>query len=145
MTCIGIPTAGARDGGCGSRGPRPRRDPVRKPQLPGRVHPQIEAAFLASPPLTLAYALAGDVNRDILTAPVGHAADGEAVYLSDLWPSGVEIDAAFAAARDATDFRRRLPRRGGTRSGSPSSTGGCGMALGPRIDVPPPSALHTPR
>lgn len=72
--------------------------------FPGRVHPQLEAAFLASPPLTVAYAIAGDVNRDILTDPVGQTADGTAVHLSDLWPSGAEIDAAFAAAGDAMDF-----------------------------------------
>lgn len=72
--------------------------------FPGRVHPQIEAAFLASPPLTVAYALAGDVNRDILTEPVGHTPEGAPVFLADLWPSGAEIDVADAAARDVQDF-----------------------------------------
>ena len=72
--------------------------------FPGRVHPQIEAAFLASPPLTVAYALAGDVNRDILTEPIGQTTDGAPVVLADLWPSGADIDAALAAAREAQDY-----------------------------------------
>lgn len=72
--------------------------------FPGRVHAQIEAAFLASPPLTVAYALMGDVNRDILVEPVGHAPDGTAVRLRDLWPTGAEIDAAYALAGEANDF-----------------------------------------
>ena len=73
--------------------------------FPGRVHPQIEASFLASPPLVVAYALAGHVNLDILTSPVGHASDGRAIYLRDLWPTGAEIDAALAASVRASDFR----------------------------------------
>ncbi len=72
--------------------------------FPGRVHPQIEASFLASPPLVVAYALAGHVNLDILTSPVGHASDGRAIYLRDLWPTGAEIDAALAASVRASDF-----------------------------------------
>jgi aconitate hydratase len=72
--------------------------------FPGRVHAQIEAGFLASPPLTVAYALAGDVNRNILTDPVAHRPDGAAVHLKDLWPTGDEIDAALAAAADPGDF-----------------------------------------
>ena len=70
-------------------------------ELPGRVHPQIEAGFLASPPLTVAYALAGDVNRNILTDPI---ARGSLVYLADLWPSGDEIDEALATAADPADY-----------------------------------------
>jgi aconitate hydratase len=72
--------------------------------FPGRVHPQIEASFLASPPLVVAYALAGHVNLDILTSPVGHASDGRAIYLRDLWPTGAETDAALAASVQASDF-----------------------------------------
>ena len=72
--------------------------------FPGRVHAQIEAGFLASPPLVVAYALAGDVNRNILTDPIGETPDGTAVRLADLWPSGDEIDAAVAAAADPADY-----------------------------------------
>ena len=60
--------------------------------FPGRVHPQLEAGFLASPPLVVAFALAGDVERDILRDDIAPG-----VRLADLWPTGAEIDAALAA------------------------------------------------
>ena len=72
--------------------------------FPGRVHPLIEASFLASPPLVVAYALAGDVDRDITSDPIGESADGRVIYLRDLWPTGVEIDAALAASVSPADF-----------------------------------------
>lgn len=72
--------------------------------FPGRVHPQLEAGFLASPPLVVAFALAGDVNRNILTDAIGRASSGEEIRLADLWPSGDEIDAALARAIDARDY-----------------------------------------
>ena len=72
--------------------------------FPGRVHPLIEASFLASPPLVIAYALAGDVDRDITSDPIGESADGRMIYLRDLWPTGVEIDAALAASVSPADF-----------------------------------------
>jgi aconitate hydratase len=72
--------------------------------FPGRVHPQLEAGFLASPPLVVAFALAGDVNRDILTDPIGRSSTGQDIRLADLWPTGDEIDAALAKAIDAADY-----------------------------------------
>ncbi|MEZ0168567.1 aconitate hydratase AcnA [Microvirga sp. TS319] len=72
--------------------------------FPGRVHPQLEAGFLASPPLVVAFALAGDVNRDILADPIGRSPSGEEIRLADLWPGGDEIDAALAQAIDARDY-----------------------------------------
>ncbi|MEE1613000.1 aconitate hydratase AcnA [Microvirga sp. CF3016] len=72
--------------------------------FPGRVHPQLEAGFLASPPLVVAFALAGDVNRNILSDPIGRSSSGEAIGLADLWPTGDEIDAALAMAIDARDY-----------------------------------------
>jgi len=72
--------------------------------FPGRVHPRLEAGFLASPPLVVAFALAGDVNRDILADPIGRSAAGAEVRLADLWPTGEEIDAALAAAVDPADY-----------------------------------------
>ncbi|RYE33189.1 MAG: aconitate hydratase AcnA [Hyphomicrobiales bacterium] len=74
--------------------------------FPGRVHGQVEAGFLASPALVVAYALAGDADRDILTDPLIATADGEPVLLADLWPTGAEIDAALALALDPADFSR---------------------------------------
>lgn len=71
--------------------------------FPGRVHPDLDMGFLASPPLVVAYALAGDVNRNILRDPVGTARDGTKVYLRDLWPSGADIDATLTTV-EAGDF-----------------------------------------
>jgi aconitate hydratase len=72
--------------------------------FPGRVHPQLEAGFLASPPLVVAYALAGDVNLNILSDPIGESQDGRSIRLTDLWPSGSEIDAVMAQATAANDY-----------------------------------------
>lgn len=72
--------------------------------FPGRVHPQLEAGFLASPPLVVAFALAGDVNRDILNDPIDRSSAGKDIRLADLWPTGDEIDAALAMAMNAGDY-----------------------------------------
>ncbi len=74
--------------------------------FPGRVHGQVEAGFLASPALVIAYALAGDADRDILHDPLTSTADGSPVMLADLWPTGAEIDTALALALDPSDFNR---------------------------------------
>jgi aconitate hydratase len=57
----------------------------------GRVSPHVRANFLASPPLVVAYALAGTVNIDLNTEPIGVSKDGDQVYLKDIWPSSQEI------------------------------------------------------
>ncbi len=57
----------------------------------GRVHPNVRANYLASPPLVVAYALLGTMNEDITTAPLGTGSDGKPVYLKDIWPSNQEI------------------------------------------------------
>lgn len=57
----------------------------------GRIHPLVKANFLASPPLVVAYALAGSVHRDLRQEPLGVGVDGQAVYLADIWPSSEEI------------------------------------------------------
>ncbi|MET4196769.1 aconitase A [Bradyrhizobium sp. LA8.1] len=72
--------------------------------FPGRIHSQVENGFLASPPLVVAFALAGDARRDILHDPIGRSSDGRDIHLADLWPSGAEIDAALAEARDVSDY-----------------------------------------
>jgi 3-hydroxy-3-methylglutaryl CoA synthase len=64
----------------------------------GRVHPLVKANFLASPPLVVAYALAGTVDIDLNNEPLGIGADGTAVYLKDLWPSQQEINEAVAVS-----------------------------------------------
>ena len=62
----------------------------------GRVHPMVKANFLASPPLVVAYALAGTVDIDLVNEPLGTGANGETVYLKDLWPTQEEINASVA-------------------------------------------------
>lgn len=57
----------------------------------GRIHPLVKFSYLASPPLVVAFALAGTVNTDILSSPIGRGADGGDVYLKDIWPSQDEI------------------------------------------------------
>ncbi|HVA64723.1 MAG TPA: aconitate hydratase AcnA, partial [Terriglobales bacterium] len=57
----------------------------------GRIHPQVRANYLASPPLVVAYALAGDMNRDLTREPLGTGTDGQPVYLKDVWPSPEEV------------------------------------------------------
>ncbi|MBF6025484.1 aconitate hydratase AcnA [Lysobacter niastensis] len=63
----------------------------------GRVHPEVKMNYLASPPLVVAYALAGTVDIDLTSEPVGHTADGKDVYLRDLWPSNKEIGDIISA------------------------------------------------
>ena len=63
----------------------------------GRVHGKVKASYLASPPLVVAYALAGTLEIDLTTEPIGTASDGTPVMLSDLWPSSDEIAEARSA------------------------------------------------
>jgi aconitate hydratase len=72
----------------------------------GRVHPEVKMNFLASPPLVVAYALAGSLDIDITTEPLGAGSDGQPVYLRDIWPSPAEIASALGGAVDAAMFTR---------------------------------------
>ncbi|MDQ0512941.1 aconitate hydratase AcnA [Ancylobacter amanitiformis] len=74
--------------------------------FPGRVHPRLEAGFLASPPLVVAFALAGDVNRDICVDPLGRSTRGDEVRLADIWPGSRDIEAALVAAGAPGDFEQ---------------------------------------
>jgi aconitate hydratase len=71
----------------------------------GRINPVVRFNYLASPPLVVAYALAGTMDFDPGVEPIGRGADGKAVYLRDIWPSAEEVDAAVAAAVDSGMFR----------------------------------------
>ncbi|GIU97129.1 MAG: aconitate hydratase [Actinomycetota bacterium] len=75
----------------------------------GRIHPQVRASYLASPPLVVAYALAGHVGIDLTSEPIGQGAEGP-VYLRDLWPSPQEIADAIAEAVTEEQFRREYAR-----------------------------------
>ncbi|MGP9468700.1 aconitate hydratase AcnA [Halomonas sp. AOP22-C1-8] len=71
----------------------------------GRVHPLVKTNWLASPPLVVAYALAGNVQRDLTQEPLGQDSDGNPVYLKDIWPSQAEI--AEAVEKVNTDMFRK--------------------------------------
>ena len=63
-----------------------------------RIHPEVKANYLASPPLVVAYALAGRMDIDITTEPLGHDPNGEAVLLADIWPSPAEVQETMESA-----------------------------------------------
>ncbi|MGO4157355.1 Fe/S-dependent 2-methylisocitrate dehydratase AcnD [Cupriavidus sp. YAF13] len=72
----------------------------------GRIHPYAKQAFLASPPLVVAYAIAGTIRFDIEKDVLGTDADGKPVTLKDIWPSDEEIDAVVAASVKPAQFRK---------------------------------------
>ncbi len=72
----------------------------------GRIHPDVRLNYLASPPLVVAYALAGRMDVDLLTEPLGTDAEGRPVFLRDLWPSREEIQAAMRGALRGELFRQ---------------------------------------
>jgi aconitate hydratase len=71
----------------------------------GRIHPLVRASYLASPPLVVAFALAGRVDIDLDTEPLGTGTDGRPVFLADIWPSSDEIKAAIGSAVTPELFR----------------------------------------
>jgi len=73
----------------------------------GRVHPLVEANYLASPPLVVAYAIAGTVDIDLVNEPLGHGSDSQAVFLKDIWPTAEEVRAVLAEAIRPQLFRQR--------------------------------------
>jgi len=72
----------------------------------GRISPEVRANYLASPPLVVAFALAGRIDLDLASEPIGTGSDGRPVYLRDLWPSQTEIEATMNAALRDEMFRR---------------------------------------
>ncbi|WP_027013807.1 aconitate hydratase [Comamonas composti] len=70
-----------------------------------RIHPNLKANFLASPPLVVAYAIAGTMRRDLMTEPVGQGKNGKNVYLGDIWPTTEEIQALMKYAMNGKAFR----------------------------------------
>jgi len=71
-----------------------------------RIHPNIRANFLASPPLVVAYAIAGNITRDLMTEPVGKGKGGKDIYLGDIWPTSDEVNDLLKFALDAEAFRK---------------------------------------
>ena len=73
----------------------------------GRINPDVKMNYLASPPLVVAYAIAGTMDIDLLNEPLGHDENGQAVFLSDVWPSPVEVQGVIDSSIDAEMFTRR--------------------------------------
>jgi aconitate hydratase len=102
----------------------------------GRIHPLTRASYLASPPLVVAFALAGRIDLDLTTEPLGVDAEGASVYLKDLWPTQAEVDTVvaekvrseiftkeYASVFDGDDRWRQLPvPLGGRYAWDPAST-----------------------
>jgi len=72
----------------------------------GRIHPLVRANYLASPPLVVAYALAGRMDVDLTTEPLGCGTDGKPVYLREIWPSPQEIESTVRAAVTTDQFKK---------------------------------------
>jgi aconitate hydratase len=75
-----------------------------------RIHPNIKANFLASPPLVVAYAIAGTVLRDLMTEPVGKGRGGKDVWLGDIWPTSDEIHKLMKYALDGKAYRENYAK-----------------------------------
>ena len=75
-----------------------------------RIHPNLKANFLASPPLVVAYAIAGNVTRDLMTEPVGKGHKGKDIFLGDIWPTSDEIHALMKFAMNGKAFRKNYDK-----------------------------------
>ena len=72
----------------------------------GRINPDVKMNYLASPPLVVAYALAGSMDVDLLTEPLGQDTDGNDVFMKDIWPSPTEIEDVIASSMDPETFTK---------------------------------------
>ena len=114
-SAMAAPPASAIPGRCPRRSPRPSTSHglavasvlSGNRNFEGRVNPDVRANYLASPPLVVAYALAGSVMVDLATEPLGTDADGEPVYLKDIWPSAKEVAKTVRKAVKKSMFRKR--------------------------------------
>ncbi|WP_404300002.1 aconitate hydratase [Alicycliphilus denitrificans] len=75
-----------------------------------RIHPNLKANFLASPPLVVAYAIAGTMLKDLMTEPVGQGRDGRDVFLGDIWPRSEEVQALMHSAMNGKAFRENYAK-----------------------------------
>jgi aconitate hydratase len=75
-----------------------------------RIHPNLKANFLGSPPLVVAYAIAGTMQRDLMTEPLGRGSDGREVYLGDIWPSSEEVYALLKFAMNPKVFKENYEK-----------------------------------
>jgi aconitate hydratase len=72
----------------------------------GRIHGSVRANYLASPPLVVAYALAGDINTDLTTEPLGHDLHGKPVFMKEIWPSQADVNQAIRENLSSAMFRK---------------------------------------
>ena len=79
-----------------------------------RIHPNIRANFLASPPLVVAYALAGSMLKDLRKEPIGKGKDGQDVYIGHIWPTAEEVQSLMKYAMDAATFKKLYANLGET-------------------------------
>ena len=75
-----------------------------------RIHPNLKANFLASPPLVVAYAIAGTVSKDLMTEPLGHGKGGKPIFLGDIWPSSDEVHKLMKYAMDGKAFKKNYDK-----------------------------------
>lgn len=91
-----------------------------------RIHPNIKANFLASPPLVVAYAIAGNVMKDLMTEPLGKGKNGKDIYIGDIWPTSKEINKLMKLAMDPDTYKKnykKLTETGDLWSQVTTSTG----------------------
>src|SRR5258705_286226 len=84
-----------------------KRYPVGNRNFEGRVSPDVQANYLASPPLVVAYALAGTVTKNLAVEPISNGRDGKPVYLKDIWPTTKEINAIMKKYVTSAIFKKR--------------------------------------
>ncbi len=109
----------------------------------GRVHAHVKMNYLASPPLVVAYALAGRMDVNLTTDPLGEDADGKPVYLKDIWPSSHEIQETILSSVTSEMFRSSYASvfQGDERWNSIDSPRRRNVRLGRRFHLHPESAL----
>jgi aconitate hydratase len=78
----------------------------------GRINPHVKANYLASPPLVVAYALAGRIDINLTSEPIGNGKDGQPVYLKDIWPTQSEVSTTMASCIDAVMFKKQYSNVG---------------------------------
>ena len=113
-----------------------------------RIHPDVRQNYLASPPLVVAYALAGTVDVDLATEPLGTGSDGQPVFLRDVWPSDAEVADAVRASLTPIQFTERYAEvfTGGARWDAVAGADRRDLRLGRRLDLrAAPSVLRRAR
>jgi aconitate hydratase len=107
-----------------------------------RIHPNLKANFLASPPLVVAYAIAGNVTVDLMSQPLGTGSDGKPVFLGDVWPSSDEVHALMRHALDPDAYRANYEQV--AKNPGALWSGISGVATGQVYDWPASSYIAQP-